>query len=266
MFFVISFFLLNAYKHSEKKCLSRTLLWMEGSRSLKNTQRYPSKSVTQTLLFSCSVVSDSFLPHGLQHTMHCPSPSPRACSDSCPLSQWCHPTVSSSVVPFSPCPQSFPASGSFLMSRFFISGGQTIVASAPVPPMNIQDWFPLGLTGLISLQFKGLSRVFSNTQMTQMSTAFSSVPLAVLHLRVKHANETSLSIMWQTPAAEWEKYIISLIDRDLLLIHKSLPRDAKEFTFTDLVPGRKYIATVTSISGDLKNSSLTKGRTGNILK
>lgn len=88
-----------------------------------------------------------------------------------------------------------------------------------------------------------------------------TVPLAVLQLRVKHANETSLGIMWQTPAAEWEKYIISLADRDLLLIHKSLPKDAKEFTFTDLVPGRKYIATVTSISGDLKNSSSTKGRT-----
>lgn len=93
---------------------------------------------------------------------------------------------------------------------------------------------------------------------------FSSVPMAVLQLRVKHANETSLGIMWQTPAAEWEKYIISLADRNLLLIHKSLPKEAKEFTFTDLVPGRKYIATVTSISGDLKNSSSTKGRTGNI--
>ncbi|XP_057597901.1 receptor-type tyrosine-protein phosphatase beta isoform X2 [Hippopotamus amphibius kiboko] len=88
-----------------------------------------------------------------------------------------------------------------------------------------------------------------------------TVPLAVLQLRVKHANETSLGVMWQTPAAEWEKYIISLIDRDLLLIHKSLPKEAKEFTFTDLVPGRKYIATVSSISGDLKNSSSTKGRT-----
>ncbi|XP_055986716.1 receptor-type tyrosine-protein phosphatase beta [Sorex fumeus] len=88
-----------------------------------------------------------------------------------------------------------------------------------------------------------------------------TVPLAVLQLRVKHANETSLSVMWQTPVAEWEKYIISLVDRDLLLIHKSLPKDVKEFTFTDLVPGRKYIATVTSISGDLKNSSSTKGRT-----
>uniref|UniRef100_A0A667GHZ6 protein-tyrosine-phosphatase n=1 Tax=Lynx canadensis TaxID=61383 RepID=A0A667GHZ6_LYNCA len=88
-----------------------------------------------------------------------------------------------------------------------------------------------------------------------------TAPLAVLQLRVKHANETSLGVMWQTPIAEWEKYIISLADRDLLLIHKSLPKDAKEFTFTDLVPGRKYIATVTSISGDLKNSSSTKGRT-----
>ncbi|XP_005866174.1 PREDICTED: receptor-type tyrosine-protein phosphatase beta [Myotis brandtii] len=88
-----------------------------------------------------------------------------------------------------------------------------------------------------------------------------TVPMAVLQLRVKHANETSLGIMWQTPVAEWEKYIISLADRNLLLIHKSLPKDAKEFTFTDLVPGRKYIATVTSISGDLKNSSSTKGRT-----
>ncbi|XP_020947647.1 receptor-type tyrosine-protein phosphatase beta isoform X2 [Sus scrofa] len=88
-----------------------------------------------------------------------------------------------------------------------------------------------------------------------------TVPMAVLQLRVKHANETSLSIMWQAPAAEWEKYIISLDDRDLLIIHKSLPRDAKEFTFTDLVPGRKYKAAVTSISGDLKNSSSTKGRT-----
>jgi hypothetical protein len=95
--------------------------------------------------------------------------------------------------------------------------------------------------------------------------AFSLVPLAVLQLRVKHANETSLGVMWQTPVAEWDKYIISLADRDLLLIHKSLSRDAKEFTFTDLVPGRKYTATVTSISGDLKNSSSIKGRTGNNL-
>ena len=114
--------------------------------------------------FSRSVMSDSLRPHGLQHTrLPCPSPTPRACSNSC-LSQWCHPTISSSVVPFS-CLQSFPASGSFTMSQFFTSAGQNIgvSASASVLPINIQDWFPLGLTGLIFLQSKGLLRVFSNT-------------------------------------------------------------------------------------------------------
>ena len=118
-------------------------------------------------MFSRSLVSDSLWPHGLQHTRFpCPSPSPRACSNSCPLSQWCHPTISSSVIPFSSCLQSFPASGSFLMSRLFASGGYSIGASAcwrSVPPMSVQDWFPLGLTGWISLQSKGVSRVFSNT-------------------------------------------------------------------------------------------------------
>ena len=114
---------------------------------------------------SHSVASDSLQPHGLQHTrLPCPS-TPRACSNSCPLSWWCHPTISSSVIPFSSCLQSFPASGSFPMSQFFTSGGQNIGASALVSvlPMNIQDWFPLGLTGWISLQWKRLSRAFSNT-------------------------------------------------------------------------------------------------------
>ena len=118
--------------------------------------------VGSLLLFSGSVVSDSFRPHGLQHTrLPCPSPSPRACSNSCPLSWWCHSTISSSVIPFSSCLQSFPASGSFLMSQLFVSGVQNIgaSASASVLPVNIQDWFPLGLTSLISLQSKGLSRV-----------------------------------------------------------------------------------------------------------
>ena len=104
------------------------------------------------LLFSCSVVSDSLWPHGLQHTrLPCPSPSPRACSNSCPLSWWYHPTISSSVIPFFSCLKSFPASGSFLMSQLFISGGWDIGtwASALVLPMSIQDWFPLELTGLI---------------------------------------------------------------------------------------------------------------------
>ena len=111
-------------------------------------------------------MSISLQLHARQHTSHpCPSSTPRACSNPCSLSQWCHPTVSSSVVPFSSCPQSCPASGSFPISQFFTSCGQSIgvSASASVLPMNIQDWFPSGLTGLISLQSTGLSRVFSNT-------------------------------------------------------------------------------------------------------
>ena len=116
--------------------------------------------------FSHSVVSDSLRPHGLQHARPpCPSSTPGAYSNSCPSSRWCNPTISSSVIPFSTRPQSFPASGSFLISQFFESGGQSIgvSASASVLPMNIQDWFPLELTDLLSLQSKGLSRVFSNT-------------------------------------------------------------------------------------------------------
>ena len=111
--------------------------------------------------FSSSVVSDSLQAHGLQQArLLCPSPAPGACSDSCPSSQWCHPTISSSVVPFSSCLQSFPVSRSFPVSQFFTSGGQSIGASvsASVLPMNIQDWFLLGLTGLILLS-KGLSSI-----------------------------------------------------------------------------------------------------------
>ena len=114
---------------------------------------------------SCLVVSDSLQPHGLQHPRPpCPSPTARAYLNPCPLSWWCHPTISSSVIPFSSCPQSFPPSGSFQMSQLFISGGQRIgfSASTSVLPMNIQDWSPLDWTGWISLQSKGLSRVFSN--------------------------------------------------------------------------------------------------------
>ena len=113
-----------------------------------------------------SVVSNSLQPHGVQHArLPCPSLSPRACSNSCPWSHWCHPTIASSVIPFSSCFQSFPASESFPVSQFFPSGGQSIgaSASASVLPVDIQDWFPLGLTGLISLLSKRLSRVFSNT-------------------------------------------------------------------------------------------------------
>ena len=124
------------------------------------SQRY------QSVQFSPSVVSDSLRLHGLQHTRPSgPSPTPRVYSNSCTSIQWCHPTISASVIPFSSCLQSFLASGSFPMSQFFASGGQNIGAStsSSVFPMNIKDWFPLGLTGVISLQSKGLSRVFSNT-------------------------------------------------------------------------------------------------------
>ena len=133
--------------------------------------------------FSRSVLSDSLWPHGLQHSRpHCPSPTPRVYSNSCPLSQWCHTTISSSVVPFSSCLQSFPASGSFPRSQFFTWGGQSIgvSTSASVLPMNIQDWFPLGWTGWISLQSKGLSKPYhqhhiSNT-IVQKHQFFSSQP------------------------------------------------------------------------------------------
>ena len=120
------------------------------------------RSVSQ---FSRSVMSDSLQPHGLQHTsLPCPSPTPRACPNSCPLTWWRHPTISSSVVPFSSCFQSFPASGSFPMNQFFSSGGQSIRVSASASdlPMCVQDWSPLGWTGLVSLQSKGLLRVFSS--------------------------------------------------------------------------------------------------------
>ena len=116
--------------------------------------------------FSRSGVSDSLWPHELQHARPpCPSPTPGVHPNPCPSNRWCHTTISSSVVPFSSCPQSFPASRSFPMSQLFTSGGQStaVSASTSVLPMNSQDWSPLGWTGWISLQSKGLSRVFSNT-------------------------------------------------------------------------------------------------------
>ena len=121
---------------------------------------------TYSVQFSRSVVSDSLRPHELQHSRPpCPSPTPRVYPHSCPSSQWCHPAISSSVIPFSSCPQSLPAPGSFPMSQLFASGGQSIGASAPasVLPVNIQGWFSLGLTSLILLS-KDLSRVFSSTR------------------------------------------------------------------------------------------------------
>ena len=123
-------------------------------------------------------LSRVWLSHGLQHTrLPCPSPTPEASSNSRPSSWWRHPTISSSVIPFSSCLQAFPASGFFLMSQFFASGGQSIgvSASASVLPVNIQDWFPLGRNGWISLQSKGLSRVFFNTTV-QKHQVFSTQP------------------------------------------------------------------------------------------
>ena len=116
--------------------------------------------------FSCSVMSNSLWPHESQHARPpCPLPAPGVYSNSCPSSRWWYPTISSSVIPFSSCPQSLPESGSFTMNQLFASGGQSIEvsASASVLPMNTQDWSPLGWTGWISLQSKGLSRIFSNT-------------------------------------------------------------------------------------------------------
>ena len=131
--------------------------------------QYKSKhktSIYSSLQFSLSVVSDSLPPHEPQHARPpCPSSTPRVYPNSSPLSRWCHPAISSSVIPFSSCPQSFPASGSFQMSQLFAPGGQSIrvSTSTSVLPMNTQDWSPLRWTGWISLQSKGLSRVFSNT-------------------------------------------------------------------------------------------------------
>ena len=135
--------------------------------------------MTTSVQFNLSVMSNSLQPHGLQLTRPpCPSPTPGVYLNSCPLSRWCHPTISSSVIPFSSCPQSFPASGSFQMNQLFASGGQTIgiSASTSVLPVNTQDWSPLTWTGWISFQSKGLSRVFSNS-----SKSINSSALSLLH-------------------------------------------------------------------------------------
>ena len=137
--------------------------WLDGINDSMDISSVQSLSSVQ---FIWSVVSDSLWPHDLQHArLPRPSPTPGVYPNSCPSSRWCHPTISSSVIPFYSCLQPFPASRSFQMSQFFASGGQSIgvSASTSVLPMNTQDWSPLGWTGWISLQSKGLSRVFSNT-------------------------------------------------------------------------------------------------------
>ena len=140
------------------------------------------KHTCSSVQLSRSVVSDSLRPHGLQHARPpCPSPTPGVYSNSCLVSQWCHPTISSSVIPFSSCLQSFPASGFFQMSQFFTSGCQSIGVSASesVLPMNIQDWFPWGWTGWISLQSKGLSTPQSSP--TPQFKSINSLALSFLY-------------------------------------------------------------------------------------
>ena len=151
------------------------------------------------VLFSCSVLSDSLWPHGLQHDrLLCPSASPRACSNSCPLSQWCHPTISSSVTLFSSCPQSFPAWGSFPMNWLFTSGGQSIGASvsAPVLPMNSQGWFPLRLTGL------SLRDSQESSPASQLKSIHSSMPSLLYGPTI-----TSLYDYWKNQSFDYRNLI-----------------------------------------------------------
>ena len=160
--------------------------------------------IIHSVQFSCSVVSDSFWPHEPQHTRSsCPSTTPGAYPNSCPLSWWCHTTILSSVIPFSFCPQSFLASGSFQMSRLVTSGHQNteVSASTLVLPMNTQDWYSLGWTGWISLWSKGLSRVFSNTTVQKhqfFSAHFLHSPtLTSIHDYSKSHSLDKTELCWQ---------------------------------------------------------------------
>ena len=163
---------------------------------------------TYLVQFSRSVVSDSLQPNGLQHArLPCPSPTPRVYSYSCPLSQWCHPTISPSVIPFSSHLECFPASGSSQMSQFFASGGQSmgVSASASVLPMNIQHLFPSGWTGWISLQSKGFSRAFSNTTVQKHQFFGAQISLEILNDK-----------MLQRPGEIWQVCSMMINERYLL--------------------------------------------------
>ena len=155
-----------AYQASPSMGFSRQEYWSGVPLTSPIMLALPNYKTVKNQFSSVTQLCPTLRPHGLQHArLPCPSLSPRVRSNSCPLSQWCHPTISSSVAPFSSRPQSFPASGSFPVSQLFISGSQSTraSASASVLPVNIQDWFPLGLTSLISLLSKGLAGVFSST-------------------------------------------------------------------------------------------------------
>ena len=146
-------------------------------------------------------MSDSLQPHGLQHTwLLCLPPSPRVCSNSCPLSQWCHPTISSSVVPFSSCPQSLPALGSFPMSQLFASHGQStgVSASASVLTMNTQDWPPLGWTGWISLQSKDSQESSPTPQFKSINSSALSFLYSPTLTSITDSMDMNLSKLWET--------------------------------------------------------------------
>ena len=165
-------------------------------------------------------------PHGLQHTgLPCPSPTPGAYSNSCPLSRWCHPTISSSVIPFSSHLQSFPGSGSFPVSQFFSLGGQSIgvSASASVLPMTIQVWFPLGWTGWISLQSKGLSRVFSSTTEIKVNPRVTSMwgrpVLYLLTFQWKRYPSSPISLTHKWNTTKSHKRLLYYRPRGLVCYH-----------------------------------------------
>ena len=169
----------------DSNCILKAELkgFLVGFGVLMEESRMPSRTFS-SVQFSRSVVSDSLWPHELQHARPpCPSPTPGVYSDSCPSSQWCHPAISSSVVPFS-CPQSLPASDSFPMSQLFAWGGPSIGvwASASVLPKNTQGWSPSEWTGWISLESKGLSRVFSNTTVGKHKWWLLDMPKCTEHL------------------------------------------------------------------------------------
>ena len=171
---------------------------------------------TSSVQFNHSVVSDSLQPHEPQHARApCPSPIPGVYPNSCPLSRWCHPTISSSVVPFSSCPQSFPASGSFPVNQLFASGGQRIgvSASSPVLPVNTQDWYPLGWTGWISLQSKGLSRVFSNTTVQKHQILRRSAFFIVQLSHPYMTTEEAIALTRQTFANKVMSLLFNMLSR-----------------------------------------------------
>ena len=184
-------------------------------------------SFTKMVQFSCLVMSDSLRPHGLQHARFpCPSPTPRACPNSCLSSWWYHLTILSSVVPFSSHLQSFPVSGSFPMSQLFASVGQSIgaSASASVLPMNIQDWFLLGLTGLISLQSKGLKRLLQHHSSKASVLPCSSFSMVQLWHPYVTTGKTIALTRW-TKMVHLRKYLPWYVVNCLITLKKDKPMD-----------------------------------------